>query len=106
MYEHNDGQIIAPKEKHAVTPWVVFLIFVLGPCEPMIPLLCFPAAKNSFFGIMLLIIVYTLFTLAIMLLMVVLGYYGFVFFRTEKLERYVHALGGMTILICGEEWCF
>ena len=106
MYEHNDGQVVAPKERHAVTPWVMFLIFVLGPCEPMIPLLYFPAAKNSLFGIMLLIIVYTLFTLAIMLLMVVLGYYGFVFFKTEKLERYVHALGGMTIFICGAGMVF
>lgn len=101
VYEHRHGQAVAPKERHAVTPWVMFLIFVSGPCEPMIPLLYFPGAKNSSFGIILLIIVYTLFTLATMLLMVVLGYYGFYFFKIEKLERYVHALGGITIFICG-----
>ena len=84
----------------------MFLIFVLGPCEPMIPLLYFPAAKNSFIGMMLLIIVYTLFTLAIVLLMVVPGYRGFVFFKTEKLEQYVHALGGVTIFICGAGMVF
>lgn len=106
VYEHKKGQIVAPKERHVVTPWVMFLIFVLGPCEPMIPLLYFPAAKNSLSGIMLLIIVYTFFTLAIMLLMVILGYFGFVFFKTEKMERYVHALGGMTIFICGAGMVF
>lgn len=106
VYEHKNGQIVAPKERHAVTPWVMFLIFVLGPCEPMIPLLYFPAAKNSLSGIMLLIIVYTFFTLAIMLIMVVLGYFGFIFYKTEKLERYVHALGGMTIFICGAGMVF
>lgn len=106
VYEHKHGQAVAPKERHAVTPWVMFLIFVLGPCEPMIPLLYFPAAKNSFAGMLLLIVVYTLFTLAAMVMMVVLGYYGFAFFKTEKLEKYVHALGGVTILICGAGMIF
>ncbi len=44
VYEHRHGEIVQPKELHAVTPWVMFLIFVLGPYEPMIPLLYFPAA--------------------------------------------------------------
>jgi len=101
VFEHRHGQSVSPKERHAVTPWVMFLIFVLGPCEPMIPLLYFPAAKNSAVGMMLLIMVYTLFTLAVMVLMVVLGYYGFAFFKTEKLEKYIHALSGITIFVCG-----
>jgi hypothetical protein len=33
--------------------------------------------------------------------MVVSGYYGFSFLRTEKLERYMHALGGLTLFVCG-----
>ena len=101
VFEHKHGEIVAPKERHAVTPWVMFIIFLLGPCEPMIPLLYFPAAKNSFQAMLLLIIIYTLFTLATMVLMVVLGFYGISFLKTEKLERYMHALGGFTILVCG-----
>lgn len=101
VYEHGHWQAVAPKERHAVTPWVMFLIFVLGPCEPMIPLLYFPAAKNSLTAMLLLIMVYTLVTLAAMLLMVISGYYGLSFLKTEKLEKYVHALGGVTILFCG-----
>ena len=101
VYEHREGEVVAPKERHAVTPWVMFLIFVLGPCEPMIPLLYFPAAKNSLYGMAVLIFVYTLFTLATMLLMVIAGYHGFSFLKTNTLERYVHALGGTTIFLCG-----
>jgi len=101
VYEHKHGQAIAPKDRHVVTPWVMFLIFVLGPCEPMIPLLYFPAAKSSWYAMSLLVIVYTICTLAAMLAMVVLGYFGISFLKTEKLERYMHALGGMTIFICG-----
>jgi sulfite exporter TauE/SafE len=106
VYEHRHGNIVAPKDRHVVTPWVMFLIFVLGPCEPMIPLLYFPAAKNSWWGMMILIVVYTVFTLAAMLVMVLAGYYGFSFLKTEKLERYVHALGGLTIFICGAGMVF
>jgi threonine/homoserine/homoserine lactone efflux protein len=72
----------------------------------MIPLLYFPAAKSSWYGMSLLIIVYTFFTLATMIVMVVLGYYGVSFFKTQKLERYVHALGGLTLFICGAGMIF
>jgi hypothetical protein len=38
--------------------------------------------------------------------MVILGYMGIAFVKTEKLERYVHALGGLTIFICGAGMLF
>ena len=106
VYEHKHGEAVIPKDRHRVTPWVMFIIFLLGPCEPMIPLLYFPAAKNSWSGMVLLIIIYTVCTLATMLVMVLLGYYGTSFLKTEKLERYMHALGGLTIFICGAGMVF
>jgi len=101
VFEHNHGKPVVPVEKHRVTPWVMFIIFLLGPCEPMVPLLYFPAAKNSFYGMLLLIVVYTLFTLITMVMMVTMGYYGVSFLNANKLEKYMHALGGLTIFICG-----
>jgi len=106
VYAHRDGELVRPKDRHAVTPWVLFLVFVLGPCEPMIPLLYFPAAKASWVGMVLLIGVYTFFTLAAMAGMVAAGYYGLSFLRTEKLEKYVHALGGLTLFLCGAGMVF
>ncbi|HMO62508.1 MAG TPA: hypothetical protein PKC39_15345 [Ferruginibacter sp.] len=101
VYEHKHGQAVTPQERYRVTPWVMFIIFVLGPCEPMIPLLYYPAAQNSWWGMAMLVIIYTTITLLTMLALVLLGYYGLAFTRTQKLERYVHVLGGLTILICG-----
>lgn len=106
VYEHKEGEIISPKERHVVTPWVMFVIFVLGPCEPMIPLLYFPAVKNSMGGMLILISVYTVFTLATMLLMVLLGYYGFSLLPTKRIEKHIHTLGGLTILMCGAGMVF
>lgn len=101
VYQHNHGEAVAPNERYKVTPWVMFIIFILGPCEPMIPLLYFPAAQNGWWGMGILITIYTSVTLLTMLTMVLLGYSGIAFVKTEKLERYVHALGGLTIFICG-----
>ncbi|MBS1664082.1 MAG: hypothetical protein JST68_23755 [Bacteroidetes bacterium] len=101
VYDHRHGEAVRPKDRHAVTPWVLFIVFFLGPCEPMIPLLYFPAAKASWAGMLLLILVYTLVTLATMVGMVGAGYYGFGFLKAGRLERYVHALGGATLFLCG-----
>lgn len=101
VYEHDHSAVVLPKDRFKVTPWVMFLIFVLGPCEPMIPLLYFPAAQNSWEGMALLIIIYTACTLACMLLMVLLGFYGIAFINTQKLEKYISVLGGITLFICG-----
>jgi len=79
----------------------MFFIFAMGPSEPMIPLLSYPAAQHSLFGVICMIIVYIASTVATMVLMVILGLYGISFFKTIRVERYVHALGGLTILICG-----
>ena len=106
VFEHRHGEAVAPKERHAVTPWVMFIVFVLGPCEPMIPLLYFPAAKHSAGNMLLLVVVYTLFTLITMVTMVVLGFYGIHLLKTEKIEKYMHALGGFAILICGAGMVF
>lgn len=106
VFEHRHGKIVNPSEKHTVTPWVMFLIFVLGPCEPMIPLLYFPAAKNSWQGMFILIAVYTFFTLATMVIMVLLGYFGVAILITEKLEKHIHSLAGMTLFLCGAGMIF
>ncbi len=101
VFEHRHGQAVPSSERHVVTPWVMFIVFLLGPCEPMIPLLYFPAAKNSPGMLLLLIVVYTIFTLLTMCTMVLIGYFGIAFCKTEKLERYMHALGGFAIFSCG-----
>jgi len=106
VYEHRHGETVGPKDRHPVTPWVMFLIFVLGPCEPMIPLLSNPVAVNSAWKLLLLVMIYTFFTLITMLLMVSAGYYGLSFLNTDKLQPYTHALGGLAIFICGAGMVF
>lgn len=106
VYEHRHGEPVAPQNRYPVTPWVLFVIFVLGPCEPMIPLLYLPAAKSSWLTMLLLIVLYTVCTLLMMSILVIMGYYGLSFLQTEKLEKYNHVLGGFAIFICGAGMVF
>ncbi|MBC7886847.1 MAG: hypothetical protein H7Z13_03095 [Ferruginibacter sp.] len=101
VYQHKHGQAVVPNERYKVTPWVMFIIFILGPCEPMIPLLYFPAAQKSWWAMALLIGIYTTVTLLTMITLVLSGYQGIAWVKIEKLERFTHALGGLTIFICG-----
>ena len=82
-----------------MTPWVLFTIFVLGPCEPLIPLLMYPAAKGSFWSLVLVTGVFAVVTLVTMMSIVVISASGMEFVSVSKMERYAHALAGATIFL-------
>jgi len=84
-----------------VTPWVLFVIFVFGPCEPLIPFLMYPAAKGGLSDLVLITAIFGAVTTATMLGAVFLGRAGVDFLPLKKVQRYSHALAGATILLCG-----
>ncbi len=84
-----------------ITPWALFIIFVLGPCEPLIPLLMYPAASNSMSGMILVATIFSVVTIGTMLGMVFLAERGIRLVSLKPLERYVHALAGGTICASG-----
>ncbi len=84
-----------------LTPWILFTIFVFGPCEPLIPLLIYPAAKSSIFGLVLVTGVFGVVTIVTMLSIVILLSLGANLLPMGWLERYTHALAGATICLCG-----
>jgi nickel/cobalt transporter (NicO) family protein len=88
-------------EKKDITPWILFTVFVLGPCEPLIPLLMYPAAKNSISGMYLVVGVFTFATLLTMTAIVLFSVWGIGFAKFGKLERYTHAIAGATICLSG-----
>jgi len=84
-----------------LTPWVLFTIFLFGPCEPLIPILMYPAAKGSIASVAAVASIFGVVTIATMLGMVLAAYYGLSRLHVGKLEQYSHALAGLTILLCG-----
>ena len=83
------------------TPWLLFLVFVFGPCEPLIPLLMYPAAKASPWAVAAVVAAFTLATVATMTLTVMVMRFGISFLHLPQLSRFSHAFAGLAILICG-----
>jgi nickel/cobalt exporter len=102
-HSHYNGHIHVHNNETAmsITPWVLFAIFVFGPCEPLIPILMYPAAKNSFFGLVLVTSVFGTVTIATMLSLVLLSRAGVNFIPLAGAQRFSHAIAGATILLCG-----
>ncbi|UCE60608.1 MAG: hypothetical protein JSU63_02435 [Phycisphaerales bacterium] len=85
----------------SMTPWILFTIFVFGPCEPLIPILMYPAAKGSVLGVILVALIFSVATITTMTTIVVLACVGIESTAFTRLRRYSHALAGFTILACG-----
>jgi sulfite exporter TauE/SafE len=101
--EHSEDLLNKIEEKGStnITPWILFLIFVFGPCEVLIPLLIFPAAEKNIFGVVLVSVVFGISTIATMMSIVYLGYRGTSFINLKGKEHYIHFFAGMVILFTG-----
>ncbi len=84
-----------------LTPWILFLIFVFGPCEVLIPLLIFPASEHNWFGVFAVSTLFGIATIATMLLTVFVGYTGTSLIRFKQVEKYMHMIAGSVIFISG-----
>ena len=89
------------KQGANITPWILFTIFVFGPCEPLIPLVMYPAAKHNIPGVALVTLAFGLTTILTMLILIASSSWGLTFLRLGRLERYAHALAGAMIFISG-----
>jgi nickel/cobalt transporter (NicO) family protein len=88
-------------DRSSFTPWALFAIFVFGPCEPLIPILMYPAAKIGFFGVLLVVLVFGTATIGTMLVAVLLASSGVNFLPLAKVQRFSHVIAGATIFLCG-----
>ncbi len=101
-HEHAEHvHVHGESEKTNLTPWILFTIFVFGPCEPLIPLLMYPAARHSSGGVVLVTAAFGATTILTMLAIIALSSWGAKFVRLGKLERYSHALAGLMIFVSG-----
>ncbi|MFW3145993.1 MAG: sulfite exporter TauE/SafE family protein [Thermoplasmatota archaeon] len=97
---HHHSHLPKDKKKQ-MTVWVLFTIFVLGPCEPLIPLLMYPAYERSLIGVIFVATIFSIATIGTMLFMVIYISLGLKRLRFEKLEHWTHAIAGAVILLSG-----
>jgi len=92
---HND------RNKVSIAPWALFVVFIFGPCEVLIPTLMYPAATSGWTGVIVVTSVFGAATIATMVGVVLLVRAGVNFVRLSIMERFAHAIAGATICLCG-----
>ncbi len=101
---HNDHAHVHTKEAagklNSIGPWAIFIIFVLGPCEPLIPLM-FAAVIKSWAVTIAVCVLFTVITLLMMVVQVLLIYRGVAMMSFPKLEAHGHTIAGLVVVFTG-----
>ena len=86
-------------------PWILFVIFVLGPCEPLVPLLMSAAivvtTVDRVFVVTSVVIAFGMANIATMLFCVAVMKIGLRKVDFTDLSWFGPVLGGFAILVCG-----
>ncbi|MDG1138300.1 MAG: hypothetical protein P8N49_02115 [Opitutales bacterium] len=83
-------------------PFALLIFFILGPCEPLIPLMSLGTANTEVLSSILVLLAFCGTTVLTMLLCVMFFYYGISRFSLfMKFEDYMHAVTGLIIFLCG-----
>ena len=113
LHTHADGTVHShPHDHHGehahphgarpgLTGWTLFVIFVLGPCEPLIPLMVVPAMAKAWTLLAAVVAVFGILTISAMVGAVVLGYRGLGLVAIRRLERHADVLAGLVIAASG-----
>jgi len=103
-HEHNhQSEHLHIHENNVVktTPWILFLIFIFGPCEPLIPIIMYPAAQNNIAGAVLVSLLFSAVTIATMMSVVLVFKLGFSRINLKPVEKYSNVIAGAVIFLSG-----
>jgi len=101
-HDHQDEHThIHQNDVVKTTPWILFLIFVFGPCEPLIPILMYPAAESNIAGSVLVSVLFSVTTIATMMSIVLAFKLGLNKINLKPLEKYSHLIAGAMIFFSG-----
>jgi len=84
-----------------LSPFAILIIFVVGPCEPLIPILMYPAFTFSVAGMLLVTMVFAVVTVLTMLGAVLVSSYGVAQLKGLSSFKFGHTACGATISACG-----
>ncbi|MBK7626564.1 MAG: sulfite exporter TauE/SafE family protein [Bacteroidales bacterium] len=104
VHEHdhnNEHTHIHQEDPVKTTPWILFLIFVFGPCEPLIPILMYPAAENNIQGAVIVSVLFSVVTIGTMMSVVLAFKLGLSKINLKPVEKYSHLIAGAMILFSG-----
>ena len=90
-----------PHHHDPSTFWALFIVFALGPCEPLLPLFLVPASRGDWMLAGVTAAVFGLVTIVTMAVLVLAAHAGLERLPLGKLERWSHAAAGTVIAASG-----
>ena len=90
-----------PAGADRVTPWALFIVFVLGPCEPLIPLMVVPGMARDWLAVAAVVGVFGLLTVGAMLLAVGAAWRGVALLGTGRVGRHADVAAGLVVAASG-----
>jgi nickel/cobalt exporter len=101
-HNHNEEHVhVHETDVVNTTPWVLFLIFVFGPCEPLIPIVMYPASQNNISGAVIVSLLFSIVTIATMMSIVLVFKLGLNKINLKPIEKYNHLIAGSMIFLSG-----
>ena len=94
---HNHGE---DTKSGSLTVWALLVVFLFGPCEPLIPLM-FAAVIKSWAVTIAVCVLFTVITLLMMVVQVLLIYRGVAMMSFPKLEAHGHTIAGLVVVFTG-----
>lgn len=86
----------------SITPWILFTIFLFGPCEPLIPMLMYPAAAGNPSLLLLVTSIFAVTTVLTMSAVVLIASLGLGLGpRWGFMSRWAEPVAGLVVLGCG-----
>ena len=98
---HREHLHVHETEVVRTTPWILFLIFIFGPCEPLIPILMYPAAQSNIGGAVLVSVLFSAVTIATMMSVVLVFKLGLSRINLKPVEKYSNVIASAVIFISG-----
>ncbi len=96
-HSHVHADELAGKGGLGMTRWGLFLVFVLGPCEALIPMFMVPAYEHNWLVVVGVAAVFGMVTIATMLAAVAAGLMGLSLVSLRPLERHANTMAGFAI---------
>ena len=96
-----DGAHLHTAGAARITPWALFIVFVLGPCEPLIPLMVVPGMAGDWLTVAAVVGVFGLLTVAVMLLAVAAASGGVGLLAGSRISRHADVAAGLVVAASG-----
>lgn len=67
QHNHHDAPINIHDDGKSITPWILFIIFIFGPCEPLISMVMYPVSQHHLLQAIIISLLFSITTIVTML---------------------------------------